>query len=402
MYDYNYSYGIRFECDGARISNLTISSGVDESVTALLYGKAITFENIDIEPLEGKSIVYGRINGGGGTNMIIRNVTAVNAKECLNIGSENGIIENCNLNTDYTSISCSGKNMIVRNNTIVVNKSYRAIWVESNTGYRIDGNHIEINNNIGPDIGIIKINALGNSTSYDTSYVRNNTIISSGSSTGIYALAGNPPSKIIIENNTYKCTYPAGGHALFMQNARTDGTSSVIVRNNIFDGLASKEAVYISGVDELSENQFFGIYNNNFRISDNAIQDTNNYFVYIRGMELALPTDTANVYIANNIFVGNDISYWVKCHANFSFYGDYNVVYDFRKYKGALGTIIGTTHDIGEDPLFIDDDLHIGPASPAINSGSPSDLFPYMPGFDRAGIIRPQGTGNDIGADETE
>ena len=207
IYDFSYTYGIYFNCDGATISNLTISSGLNSSVSALLLGNNITFENIDIEPLEGKSIVYGRINGGG-NNMIIRNVTAINAKECLNIGSENGIIENCSLSTDYTSIFCSGKNMVVRNNTIVVNKSYRAIWAESNTGYRIDRNYIEINNNIGPDIGIIKINELGSDTSDDTSYVRNNTIISSGSSTGIYALAGNPPSKIIIENNTYKCTVP--------------------------------------------------------------------------------------------------------------------------------------------------------------------------------------------------
>ena len=187
-----------------------------------------------------------------------------------------------------------------------------------------------------------------------------------------------------------------------MQNARTDGTSSIIVRNNIFSGLASKEAVYISGVDELSENQFFGIYNNNFRIADNAVQDTNNYFVYIKGMEINLPTDTTSVYIANNIFQANGYSYFVKCQANFSFYSDYNDVYNFRKYKDALGTIIGTTHDIGEDPLFIDDDLHIGPASPAVNSGSAPDFFPYMPGFDRAGVIRPQGTGYDIGADETD
>jgi hypothetical protein len=367
----------------------------------LLEGNNITFENINIKPLEGRSTVYGRINGGG-TNMIIRNVTAVNAKECLNIGSENGIIENCNLSTDYTTITCSGKNLIVRKNNILVNKSYRAIWAETASGYRIDSNYIEINNNIGPGLGIIKISPLGTSTSNDTSYVRYNTIISQGTSTGIYAVVGNPPSKIIIENNSYKCEYVSGGQALWIQNGRSDGTSSVIVRNNIFDGLASREAVNISGVDELSENQFFGIYNNNFRVADNAIQDTNNYFIYIKGMELNLPTDTTDVYIANNIFQANGYSYFVKCQADFSFYSDYNVVYNFRKYKGALGTIIGTTHDIDEDPLFIDNDLHIGPASPAINSGAPLDLFPYIPTLDRDRTTRPQGTGNDIGADETE
>jgi hypothetical protein len=96
------------------------------------------------------------------------------------------------------------------------------------------------------------------------------------------------------------------------------------------------------------------------------------------------------------------MSYFVKCQKDFWFYSDYNVVYNFRKYIGSLGSIIGKTHDITTDPLFTDDDLHIGESSPAINSGAPTDLFPFMPGVDRSGVVRPQGAGVDIGADERE
>jgi hypothetical protein len=88
LYDFSYVYGMRFEGDGSTVKNLTISSGYQESTSALLSGKNITFENIDIKPLEGRSSVHGRIRGSG-ANLIIRNVTSTNAKECLNIGSDN-------------------------------------------------------------------------------------------------------------------------------------------------------------------------------------------------------------------------------------------------------------------------------------------------------------------------
>jgi hypothetical protein len=69
---------------------------------------------------------------------------------------------------------------------------------------------------------------------------------------------------------------------------------------------------------------------------------------------------------------------------------------------GAIGTIIGKIHDLTENPLCIDKDLHVDQGSPAINSGAPPELFHYIPNADRVGTARPQGAGYDIGADETD
>ena len=125
------------------------------------------------------------------------------------------------------------------------------------------------------------------------------------------------------------------------------------------------------------------------------------YFLYAYPMSPAF-TDTAGVYIVNNIFEGNGASYFINCHSDFSLYSDYNVVYNFSKYIGDLGTLIGTTNDLTTDPLFIDNDLHIGSLSPAINNGATPALFEFIPALDFNGIARPLGGDYDIGAYETE
>lgn len=184
-----------------------------------------------------------------------------------------------------------------------------------------------------------------------------------------------------------------------LQSARTDGSSGIIVRNNTFDGLTSWEAIGLYGVESIPEGQYFAISNNNFRIAAGATMDPGYNFIGLRHQTYDFK-DTARVYIVNNIFEGNGSGYFAKFNDDFSIYSDYNLVYNFSNYIGDQGSLIGTSNDQTGDPLYIDDNLHIGAGSPAINNGASVSDFNFIPLKDYNGTLRPQGVAVDIGAYE--
>lgn len=395
---------ISYMAKGGGIRNLSISCGNLNYWSMKVYGDNITLENLEIKPLAGRDIVSGGIKGSG-KNMVLRNIFLNNSMWGVEIGSDNGVIENCELITENQALSLVGENTLVRNNTIVVKKSNRAIAVQSGLGTGnqiVENNMITINfaNNMG-DNGVIAIEKSGTSANATISFIRNNTVYNSTGSPGIYAGIGNPPSAIIVENNRFFSTNAIGSKAIRLSSIRSSGSSSIIVRNNIFDGLKPLEAIEIYGLDGVKQNRRFAIYNNNFRITSTASKDSTNNFIRIN-TSYSNVTDTLNLYIANNIFEGNGFLYFAKCQYGFSFYSDYNIVHNFRKYLGLLGSIIGKAHDITSDPLIIDGELHVGAASPAINNGASPSLFEYIPEFDINGVTRPQGPNYDIGAYEKE
>ncbi len=171
------------------------------------------------------------------------------------------------------------------------------------------------------------------------------------------------------------------------------------MKNNIFDGLSTESPLMFYSSEYINRDHRFAIYNNNFRVSPGAAMGAEHSFVECRIANYNYK-DTANIYLVNNIFQGNGTSAFLKCQDDFAVYSDYNLLHNFNTYMGGQGTIIGTDHTITDDPLFIDDELHVEAGSPAIDRGTGPTLFPGIPETDKEGVSRPQGSAYDIGAYE--
>lgn len=318
--------------------------------------------------------------------------------------ASNLLVENSEINSNGVAIETVGGNIIIRNNRFNVSSTSSAIQISSPLG---EGQHIVENNRIAMESttsstsnGVILVQENGAKTDENTSYIRNNEITINGAYFGISASVGNPPSKILIENNKVTSLSASGGRSIQFLASRSDGSSSIIARNNVFEGLVSHEAVEFFGMDLISEGQQFALINNSFRMASGANGNTANHFMLVVGQ--FTPVDTLNLYMANNIFEGNGRASFLKFQSDFSIYGDYNIVYNFANFIKDIGTVIGRSNDVALDPLYIDNSLQIGAGSPAINRGASPVEFMYVPNVDFDGITRPQRGGYDIGAYEVE
>jgi hypothetical protein len=382
-----------------------VSCGIENYESLEFYGAGVILRNLVVKPLPGLDRLSGEIKGGG-DNVLLDGIVLDRTLWGIKVGSSGGIVENCQISSHNQAIRLSGENTIIRNNTVTITSNNRAISAES--GYTVTGNQVVENNLViitsggGADgVGAINIELYGEPGADIVSYVRNNTIQTNGTGLGLSAGIGNPPARIILEGNRYYSTHSLGGRAFSLTGLRSDGASSIIVRNNIFEGLNSSDVISSYNTDLITDGNQFGIYNNSFRIAGSAELDTTYNFMNVNSFYYEV-RDTIPLYVVNNIFHGNAYSYFGKCQQDFAFFADYNIMHNFRGYIRDKGSIIGTGNDIKADPLYIDTDLHIDPASPAIDQGATPLLFEYIPGTDIDGIPRPQGSGYDMGAYEKE
>lgn len=407
VWNYNHSSCITldFRSQGGHVHNLTFSNGDRAYNSISVSANDVTLEDIDIKKYDENIELDGEVKLGG-NNLVVRNINIDGSSYGIQIGGINGLVESCTLLCESQGIKATGSHLTIKNNTIHLTKGNRAIY---NTCGQGQGNNIIDSNNIVVDYeyfgseGIITAQENGRTTDDFTSYVRGNTIITSSGYYGMMLTCGNPPSRLIAENNKYISSYVTGGKAFWLYPGRSDGGSTILVWNNTFDGLSSENSINISYPEYLSEGQEYGVYNNSFRFAAGAESDATNGFIGTYSDTWAPFTDTASYYIINNIFEGNGISHFIKCNSDLSFYSDYNVVYNFGGYVyGENGTLIGTSNDQTTDPVFLDDDLHIGAGSSAINHGASPTLFPNIPTTDKEGVLRPLGGAYDIGAFERE
>jgi len=397
---------LSFNSPGGYISDISLSAHPDAGRALSLGGGNITVENVTIKPGKNQTKVGARIQGSR-DGIIIRNVSIINGSaEGIDLSGENILIENCSLITDRLAIDVIGNNITVKNNDITVHEYPQAIRLNALFGdgqHQVDSNQIEMTSTtVSSSNGIIYINENGDENDANESFVRYNTILTQGGAFGIYARVGNPPSTVTIEHNKYTCTNPAGGNGLHLVAGRTlGGNSNIIVRNNIFEGLSAYRSVRIYLADLLSEGRKFSVVNNSFRVAPGTSLNTDHYMVDLANNSTTY-TDTSALYLVNNIFEGNGQGYLLNFRSDYSIYSDYNIFHNFGKDKNDLGTQIGGSNNLNQDPLFIDEDLHLDPASPAIDNGASPAEFQEVPAVDFNGTARPQGSGYDIGAWEEQ
>ncbi len=403
LYNHSSSPVINLYSEGAIVNNLTLTCGnANYYAIESLFG-GITLDHIHIKPLDGNTEVAGGIKGGG-DDITVSNITMTHSIWGIQLGSSGGLIENCSLVTKNRAIELSGDNIVIRNNQIEVTSSNRAIVTRA--GYASSGTQLVEGNTIhmtregySDGNGIINVENFTRPDFTTSTVIRNNTIHSAGNNAAFFLTLGNPPSTITVENNSYYGTGTGGGKALALQAGRTDGVSSLYIRNNTFSGLRSESSIILYGAEYINADQRFAIYNNNFRLAPDAETTADLCFVEARASGYTFE-DTSSFYLVNNIFTGNGSTALLKCSDAFSVYADYNTVYNFSTYLGGAGTIIGTTHDVTGDPLYTDDDLHVGSTSPVIDQGADPSLFQGIPTTGKDGTTRPQGTGYDMGAYE--
>lgn len=406
---WNYSnttcLALDFRSTGGHLHDLTFSNGDRAYSSVAVYGDDIIIEDIDVEQYDENIQLDGQLKLNG-NNLIVRNIYMEDSYHGIQIGGNNNLVENCTLQCEAQGIQATGSHFTIKNNTINLSSGTRAIYHTCGQGQGsnvIDSNLITVNYAYGGSEGIINAQENGRNTDNFTTYVRENIITTTSGYYAMMLTCGNAPSKIIAENNKYTSTYSTGGKAVWLYPGRTDGASSILVRNNTFDGLSSESSINISYPEYLSENEQYGVYNNSFRFAAGAEANASNGFIQTYSGSWTPFADTAAYYFINNIFEGNGVSHLVKCNSDLSFYSDYNVVYNFGGYViGENGTLIGTTNDQSGDPLFIDDDLHINTGSSAINNGASPTLYPLIPTVDKDGTGRPLGGAYDIGAYERE
>ena len=391
--------------DGCTVDNFSLLCG-DKNYYALeSLGDDHVFEHIHVKALDGFPKVAGGIKARG-DNLIFRNIFLDNSLWGMEIGSPGGIVEDCHLITDRDAISLNGENTVVRNNIIEIKLLNRAIAMQSS--YNGMGNQIIEKNQITlysdytiNSHGIIYLSRASGPGNTNESIIRNNTVYSKVTNPFISINVNGDPNSgdVIVENNRFYCSYTKGGQAMFLNAGNSNGSPGIILRNNIFRGLTSRDAINISGAECIGDEKYFAICNNNFQMAPGAEQNTDHQFIRTRLFHYSY-TDTSNTYIVNNIFEGNGYSYFIGLQDDYYLYSDYNIVYNFSKYKGDKGEIIGNVNDIYDDPLYIDDELRTDDSSPSVDNGASPTEYEFIYNRDILDTLRPQGAKYDIGAYE--
>jgi len=347
-------------------------------------------ENIDFK---GKAITVTSINGarlttidGGALNTVVTFKTSEGANSVLN----GFTITNGFSTSQAAGIYVTNASPTITNNIITANKGCQGIGVTVNFGGPlIQGNTVSSNTQSGCSGGSgggVLVNGASSGTRIIGNVIANNSLPTGGGGISLFA-AGAP----VIQNNIITSNNGGnqGGGITIANDASPQIVDNLIILNSATQG---------GGLYWLTPQSTPGILLLNNTIAENSA--TTGSGVFASGFD-------ANASIQNNIIVGVSGVNAVFCESFNnntppSFTANDAFTTGAAAYGGICPDQTGSNGNISSDPLFVDttvSNLHLQPASPAIDQGNNTARIP-LPATDLSGNNRIFNNIVDIGTFE--
>ena len=375
-----------------------IRRSFDQSVS-LQRPDGTVLEDLRIHPVAGSSSLAEAIEVNAGDGLVIRRVEVLDALMAVNMRNTNNVlIEDCLFSGDAQRVyNTGGHENTVQRNTWNSTAIGTAIQLDSGAGHQVRENAITISTS---DFGAaandeaIVVEDQDSDGSHPIGLVQDNRIVTNEA--GLYLRAGYSGSKLVCERNRVEMLDSFGDRALHILPVRSDGTGTIIARNNVFLGVSAYRGVYCQQAEFLEE---VWVANNTIQLA--PASNTQAAYATIEiaransGFSGALP-----VTVVNNVFSGIGPTTAVKISVDCTADSDFNLFHQYATIYADGTSTTGTNDLSGQDPLLMGDDLTLDDASPAIDSGAGVAQYPEVPTDDFSNAVRPQGTGVDRGAHE--